>query len=57
MYIVINRDYEELGKFATLKEAKSFIKECKRFDKEQGNPFDEEYRIIDVGSIDVISIE
>jgi len=45
MYVVYNFDNEPLNEFKTVKEAKQFIKECKRFDKEQGNPFDEQYRI------------
>jgi len=45
MYVVYNFDNEPLSEFKTIKEAKAFIKECKRFDKEQGNPFDEQYRI------------
>lgn len=45
MYEVYNVDDELLAKFKTLKEAKDFIKELKRFDKENGNPFDEKYRI------------
>ena len=44
-YIVENMDYEQIGKFDTIKQAKEFIKECKRFDKENGNPFDERYTI------------
>ena len=44
-YIVLNFDNEELNSFKTLKEAKQFIKDCKKFDKENGNPFDEKYRI------------
>ena len=46
MYVVKSSiDYQEYGSFATLKEAKAQIKELKRFDKEQGNPFDEGYFI------------
>lgn len=45
MYVVYNFDNEPLNEFETIKEAKAFIKECKRFDKKQGNPFDEQYRI------------
>lgn len=46
-YVVYNPDneWEELGEFKTLKEAREFIKELKRFDKEQGNPFDDNYTI------------
>lgn len=46
MFVVINVDYEELGRFKTIKEAKDFIKELKAFDKRHKNPFDEKYRII-----------
>lgn len=45
MYVVYNVDNEPLEEFKTIKEAREFIKECKRFDKEQGNPFNENYRI------------
>ena len=45
-YVVINDiDQEEMGEFDTRKEAQEFIKGCKQFDKEQGNPFDETYSI------------
>ena len=46
VYVVINElDCDELAKFKTLKEAKQFILECKRFDLENGNPFQESYSI------------
>lgn len=45
MYVVYNVDYEALGEFKTLKEAKVFITGLKRFDRELGNPFDEKYII------------
>lgn len=38
-------DFQEYGEFKTLKEAKAHIKELKRFDKEEGNPFNEGYFI------------
>lgn len=38
-------DGQEYGEFETLKEAKYQIRELKRFDKEHGNPFDENYYI------------
>ena len=44
MYVVYNFDNEPLNEFKTIKEAKEFIKECKRFDKEQVNPFNEQYK-------------
>lgn len=46
IYVVISEiDYEEIGKFDSLKKAKEFIKDCKRFDVENGNPFNEIYNI------------
>lgn len=46
-YIVVNDlDNEELAEFDNVKDAKKFIKELKRFDKEENNPFDESYSII-----------
>ena len=45
-YIVVSDiDYEELQSFNTKKEAKDFIKETMKFDKENGNPFNETYHI------------
>ena len=44
-FVVYNEDDESFGKFNTLKEAKNQIKDLKRFDKEQENPFEEVYRI------------
>lgn len=48
MYEVINEsdgyDIIESG-FKTIKEAKTFIKDLKRFDKEHGNPFNDNYII------------
>lgn len=42
----LNDDYNDLGfKLKTLKEAKQKIKELQRFDKENGNPFNEKYII------------
>lgn len=38
-------DYQEYGSFPTREQAKAYIKELKRFDREQGNPFDEGYYI------------
>lgn len=38
-------DYQEYGRFNTRKEALQQIKALKRFDKEEGNPFDEGYFI------------
>lgn len=38
-------DQQEFGSFKTLKEARQHIKELKRFDEENGNPFDEGYYI------------
>ena len=48
MFVVYRKDdmSEFIGRFKTLKEAKNCIKECKRFDKENGNPFEESYIII-----------
>ena len=47
MYTVISAiDYQEYKSFKTIKEAKAYIKELKKFDKEQGNPFDENYQIV-----------
>ena len=44
MYTVKSKiDFQEYGSFKTKKEALRAIKELKRFDKEQGNPFDEGY--------------
>lgn len=46
-YVVYTKlDWDRMGSFKTLKEAKDFIKELKRFDKENGNPFDEQYVIV-----------
>lgn len=45
-YVVINDiDQDEMGEFDSRKEAQEFIRESKRFDKEQGNPFNETYSI------------
>jgi hypothetical protein len=44
-YVVTNDDDDNLGKFKTIKEAKVRIKELKEFDKQEGNPFEEHYRI------------
>lgn len=45
-YVVISKnDYEVMDRFNTKKEAQQAIKEYKRFDKEYGNPFKEEYYI------------
>ncbi len=47
-YTIINEsdDYNDLGfKLKTLKEAKERLKEIKRFDEEQGNPFNDTYKI------------
>lgn len=45
-YVVISEiDEEEIGSFKTKKEALKCIRDCKRLDKEEGNPFDESYRI------------
>lgn len=38
-------DQQEFGSFPTLKEARRHIKELKRFDEENGNPFEEGYYI------------
>ena len=38
-------DQQEFGSFPTLKEARQRIKELKRFDEENGNPFEEGYYI------------
>lgn len=48
MFAVYREDdmNELIGRFRTLKEAKDCIKECKRFDKEMGNPFEEKYIIV-----------
>lgn len=52
MFIVKDRiDYQEYGSFKTRKEAKAQIKELKEFDKEEGNPFDEDYFIEDTSKI------
>ena len=48
MYCVLNKsdNYELIkDKFKTKKEAQEFIKDLKRFDKENGNPFDDEFII------------
>lgn len=46
MYIVKSSiDCQEYGEFKTRKEAQAFIRELKRFDKENENPFDENYFI------------
>lgn len=45
-YVIINEtdNYNDLGlSFKTLKEAKERIKDLKRFDKENGNPFNDKY--------------
>lgn len=47
MYAVNNED-EELGIFKTKKQAQAFIKRLKKFDKEQRNPFNEQYTITKV---------
>lgn len=39
----VDNEYEELGTFDTLKEAKAHIREVRRFDKEMGNPFNDRY--------------
>ena len=45
-YVVINDiDQEDMAEFETRKEALEFIKGCKQFDKENGNPFNETYSI------------
>lgn len=45
-YVVINDiDQDEMGEFDSRKEAQEFIKGLKKFDKEQGNPFNESYTI------------
>ena len=47
MYIIRNSiDDQEYGSFPTKKEAQERVRELRRFDKEQGNPFDEGYFII-----------
>lgn len=47
IYVVINEiDNEEMAEFKTLKQANDFITNCKRFDKEQDNPFNESYLIV-----------
>jgi len=46
MFVIKSKiDYQEYGGFATKKEARARIRELKRFDREQGNPFDEGYFI------------
>lgn len=45
-YLVVNYEDEEFGAFDTRAEAKEHIKELKRFDKENKNPFDEGYRVL-----------
>jgi len=46
IYVVISEiDFEEMGRFDSYKQAKEFIKDCIRFDKENENPFDEKYYI------------
>lgn len=45
-YVVISEiDEEEIGCFKTKKEALRCIKECKEFDRDNNNPFNESYRI------------
>jgi hypothetical protein len=45
-YVVISCiDEEEIKSFKTRKEAQKCIRECKQFDKDNGNPFNEVYRI------------
>lgn len=39
----VDNEYEELGAFDTLKEAKAHIREVRRFDRENGNPFNDRY--------------
>ena len=47
MYIIRNSiDDQEYGSFPTKKEAQDHVRELRRVDKEQGNPFDEGYFII-----------
>lgn len=43
--VVSSVDYEVMDTFETKKEALKAIKEYERFDKEQGNPFNEGYYI------------
>ena len=44
-FVVYNEDneYEELGVFDTIKEAKEHIREIRKFDREMGNPFNDRY--------------
>lgn len=45
-YVVISEiDEEEIGCFKTRKEAQKCIRECKEFDRDNNNPFNESYRI------------
>ena len=44
-YVVYNMDYEEMGKFKTMKEARACVRDCKAFDKRNNNPFNEQYVI------------
>jgi len=47
LYTVYSQiDYQDFGSFKTRKEAFEHIKELKRFDKDMGNPFDEEYIVM-----------
>lgn len=44
-YVIYNLDYEQVAECDTLKEAKAKIRDLKRFDKENENPFNENYTI------------
>ena len=54
-YVIYTEDGIECGEFKTLKQAKQKIKDLKRFDKENGNPFNEQY-IIEMETIDYDNI-
>ena len=55
--IDVLNDYEHLGYFKTMKEAKDFIKEMKDFDKRNNNPFKTCFEILKVENIKKIIIK
>ena len=44
-YVIYNEDHEDVFHCKSMSEAKKKIKELQKFDKQQGNPFDEQYSI------------
>ena len=45
LQFIVNNEDGEMARFDTIEEARAFIKGARRFDRANGNPFEEHYTI------------